>query len=328
MDMYDVKKTKSPAISAIRFLAMLSIIACHFCQYFDNEWAWWLNVGVQIFFILSGYLYGNKEISEPIGWLKRQFLKILIPYYIFLIPTIFIYNIVSPESLNMVSLVGSLFAVGTIKGIGHLWFVSSILFCYLVTPYLVSIRNYILYKSLVKQFILLLFLLVIILVVGAFTKSFYPGNISCYIVGFFIAVYIKKYGLGLIQHMTIVSFILCLLSNSIYVYIRYIKKMDIHGIGYVTSYSHLFLALFIVLFLMILFKNIQNYSILNWSDKYSYEIYLVHQLFILSPLTLLTLTNSVVINIFVTVVFIFLFGYILGVVNGCVKDKMTKSGVL
>ena len=213
-----MNRTKSPTISAIRMCAMLSIVACHFCQYYENELAWWLNVGVQIFFILSGYLYGNKDIPESIGWLKRQFLKILIPYYLFLFPTILLYIIESPESLTISSLIGSLFTVRTIKGIGHLWFVSSILFCYIVTPYLVALRDYVLHKSYVKQVITLIILLGIIAIVGIFTRSFFPGNISCYIVGFFIAVYIKRYGLQIIKKLVIISIIPCLLSNFIYIY--------------------------------------------------------------------------------------------------------------
>ena len=63
---------KNLTISMIRLLAMLSIIACHFCQYYNNEWAWWLNVGVQVFFIISGYLYGNKSVSSPGPWLKND----------------------------------------------------------------------------------------------------------------------------------------------------------------------------------------------------------------------------------------------------------------
>lgn len=50
---------------------------------------------------------------------------------------------------------------------------------------------------------------------------------------------------------------------------------------------------------------------LDYSDKYSYEIYLVHQLFILSPLTLLTTTNNSIINVSLTILVIFLSGYFL-----------------
>lgn len=54
------------AISYIRLLSMVLIISCHFMQYFEMELAWWLNVGVQIFFTMSGFLYGKKEIDRPI----------------------------------------------------------------------------------------------------------------------------------------------------------------------------------------------------------------------------------------------------------------------
>ena len=47
-------------ISLIRFISTIMIVSCHFLQYFNLELAWWLNVGVQIFFIMSGFLYGNK----------------------------------------------------------------------------------------------------------------------------------------------------------------------------------------------------------------------------------------------------------------------------
>ena len=62
---------------------------------------------------------------------------------------------------------------------------------------------------------------------------------------------------------------------------------------------------------MIWFKNIKESWFLEYSDKYSYEIYLVHQLFILSPLTLLTTTNNSIINVSLTIFVIFLSGYIL-----------------
>lgn len=57
-------------------IATIFIVACHFLQYYQNGLSQWLNVGVQIFFILSGVLYGNKELGEPASWLIRQYLKI------------------------------------------------------------------------------------------------------------------------------------------------------------------------------------------------------------------------------------------------------------
>lgn len=56
------------AISAVRLIAMVMIIACHILQYYKLELAWWLNVGVQIFLIISGFLSGIKTINDPIDF--------------------------------------------------------------------------------------------------------------------------------------------------------------------------------------------------------------------------------------------------------------------
>lgn len=53
------------AISYSRFIAMVMIVLCHFFQFYNNELAWWFNVGVQIFLIISGFLYGMKSIEDP-----------------------------------------------------------------------------------------------------------------------------------------------------------------------------------------------------------------------------------------------------------------------
>ncbi len=307
---------ESPTISLIRMLAMLSIIACHFCQYYDNEWAWWLNIGVQVFLILSGYLYGNKDIPDAIGWLKRQFTKILVPYYLFLIPTIIAYFFATPESLGVSSVIGSLFTVNTIKGIGHLWFISAILFCYIVTPYLVAFRNYILQTTLTKQICLIFALFLVVTVVGVWTNSFFPGNICCYMLGYFISVLAKKYGSKVISLSFLLSILPCIASNAIYIYLKYFKGMEMQGpLSHITSYSHMFLALSIVTLFMILFKNVSYNNVFKWSDNYSYEVYIVHQLFILSPFTILTLTSSKSLNIVIALLVILFSGYLLGLLN-------------
>ena len=306
------REGKIPVISFIRMLSMLSIIACHICQYYDNEWAWWLNVGVQVFFILSGYLYGNKDIVEPIAWIKLQFIKILV----FLVPIIIAYLFVAPELLGVFSVIGSLFTVSTIKGIGHLWFVSAILFCYLVTPYLTAFRNYILQKTLIKQVCLIFALFLVITIVGVWTNSFFPGNICCYMLGFFISVFAKKYGSRVINISFFLSILPCIASNAIFIFLKYFKGIDMQGsFSHITSYSHMFLALTIVTPLMILFKNIKYYKVFEWSDDYSYEVYIVHQLFILSPFTLLTFTSNYFLNILIVLSVILFSGYMLGFLN-------------
>lgn len=73
-------RSQSTAISYLRVLALIMIVSCHFLQKLDNKWAWVLNIGVQIFFLISGYLYGFKQIDNWILWLIKRIRKVYIPY--------------------------------------------------------------------------------------------------------------------------------------------------------------------------------------------------------------------------------------------------------
>ena len=304
---------KNSTISMIRLLAMLSIIACHFCQYYNSEWAWWLNVGVQVFFIISGYLYGSKSMDEPILWLKKRFVKILTPYYIFLTLAMIGYIIVSPDILGAGNIVSSYLVVGTIKGISHLWFVSYILFCYIITPYLAAIRDYLSDKNLLFSIgsvvvIFGVYSIIEILVNGYFR----PGRVGCYILGYFTAVLVNRIGSKSLHLCFWISLIPTVISNYVYCHIHYLQGLEMKGtLAHITDFSHAFLGYSLTMLLMLVFIKIKGSRILVYSDKYSYEIYLVHQLFILSPLTLLTTTNNSIINVSLTILVIFLSGYML-----------------
>ena len=306
---------KIPALSTLRLFAMILIISCHFCQFYGSEWAWWLNVGVQIFFVLSGFLYGSKNINEPIEWLIKQFVKILIPYYAFLFIVIALYAIACPQNLPIVNVIGSFFCISTLKGIGHLWFVGNILFCYLLTPYLAAFMEYCKKWGIVKVKLLFIMLVIccIISVVGVFTQAYFrPGNILCYIAGYFISVFYQQYGLKAITRLLWLSLPFTLFSNMAYVYEKYVLHNPMNGIWiHLTDYSHLFLGLTLTLLLMLLFNHIRMNTILSWSDKYSYTVYLVHQLFILSPMTLLNVFDAKIYSLTLTIFIIFISGVLL-----------------
>ena len=64
-----------------------------------------------------------------------------------------------------------------------------------------------------------------------------------------------------------------------------------------TTYSHLLLGVMIFILLHKFVQLNKEYTILKLSDKYSYHIYLVHQFFILSPFTVMTLTGYSTLNV-------------------------------
>ena len=64
---------KDWSISTIRMLAMCSIVACHLCQLYGLPAAWVLNIGVQVFLMISGWLYGLRpDFSDIRNWYAKR----------------------------------------------------------------------------------------------------------------------------------------------------------------------------------------------------------------------------------------------------------------
>lgn len=315
---------KSHCISAIRLVAMLMIIMCHICQYYDSLWAWWLNVGVQMFFVISGLLYGSKQITHPVEWFLYNAKKILIPYYLFLVPVIVLYYIFSPVDISLGSTIRSLLCIGTIDGIGHLWFVGYILFCYFITPILFEMTKYLKDRSIWYSLSFIFIFELLFYVLGIFTNFYFRADrILCYITGFFVPFLIRKNGTVIMQYILYMAIPAAIISKVIYLYIV-ATHPEMKGLSQVEGMSHLFLGLSLTLGLMYLFKSVRPMKILSFSDKYSYTIYIVHQLFILSPFTLMTVTHNVGVNIIIVLLTITLSGIILNTIATTTNNIVSK----
>ncbi|HBA69387.1 MAG TPA: hypothetical protein DCZ40_08530, partial [Lachnospiraceae bacterium] len=81
------------------------------------------------------------------------------------------------------------------------------------------------------------------------------------------------------------------------------------------KYNHVLLGVGIYLLLYEVFNRIHfkklSTHILEIADKYSYEIYLVHQFFILGPLSLMQLTSCIPLNILIVIMCIVMAAYAL-----------------
>lgn len=283
------------SISVIRGISMLCIVLCHIMQYLEWELAWWFNVGVQIFLCISGYLYGKKEISQWGEFLKKGFKKILAGYYIVFIPAaVILCFVIGSDSVNQVIM--GLLLNKTLSGGGHLWFVPTILFCYCITVFLSLIFPKREREG--KRFIKLGILWILgFVVIDLFIPFFNPAWVFCYCLGYY---------LGRVEDQKVyrrVSVILCiaaLLCNGCQILCDYVfhVKLPLHSIF--CNYSHVLLGAALFVLLRCVFRNIGERKILRVSDKYSYEVYLVHQFFILGPMSLMELTQSTVLNLLVT----------------------------
>ena len=186
-------REKDYSLSFVRFIAMLMIVFCHIFQYFDSWIAQFLNVGVQMFLFLSGYLHANRNDNRLLFLFKKT-KRLLLDYYVYLVPVLMIimsYNIINMSYKDAVNL---LTLSGTIHELGHLWFVPTILVCYFLTPLFWDILD-----SDYGRRPIFLFCIVNIVVFVFFQMvlkcSIKPAWIICYFLGMFvhnIYIYISR----------------------------------------------------------------------------------------------------------------------------------------
>lgn len=80
-----MKEDKYSFATWLRVFAMVLILLCHFFQRSNNTYldmaAQFFNVGNNIFFVLSGFLFGiqNKKYNSIFLWYKKRIKRIYIP---------------------------------------------------------------------------------------------------------------------------------------------------------------------------------------------------------------------------------------------------------
>lgn len=160
---------------------------CHFFQHYGNELAWWFNVGVEVFFIISGFLYGQKEIDNTIDFYKKRMIKIIFPVWIYLLFFTAFMFVVNRSYVSGRNIYNAFWGSVPYKGLEHLWFVPYIMFCYFITPLLEIIRKRTAKnKSSINVFLFLAFIFIWELAYHSYKFYFQPYLVACYIAGYFL----------------------------------------------------------------------------------------------------------------------------------------------
>lgn len=305
-------------ISVARFCAMCMIIMCHIVQRDNISLAFlghkiyyyhWLNVGVQCFLFISGYLYGNKRTVNILNHYKKCFSKILVDYYLYIIPLIFIIvatNVWSWE-VTREDIFKLITFSGHTQGFGHLWFIKNILFCYLMTPILlelISSLNNKWFEFKIVAIGILFHVLIIFLFPG-----FKPACFVCFWLGMAWSQ-AKIRNRGGWQQSAISLFVLLLIVEVIMFFFNINVNCRSVFIG-VDNYCHNMLGISIVMLICSVCNqdNLQIQfvkRILKWSDKYSYDVYLVHFVFFWSPLDVLRRIDNRLLAIVVALLLTFI----------------------
>lgn len=320
------KIERNISIQIIRIFAMLLIIICHFCNYSTNKFiqplGQFFDVGVFIFILISGYLYGNKNIKNNFKWIFDRVKKIWLPSFIFSLFVIFLTMAITDVvdlKYVFIYLFNMQYFLGGINGANHLWFISVIIICYLLVPLFHKHK----YQVITKFNYIFLFTLIFSIFVGFFSKIY--GLLSFYILTFYIGYFIRNN-----ENFFNIRYAFFAISFVIGIIIRLLGKILLDDtLFYVTTIvgiTHIIIAVSLFCVLYKLFNKLSYkqedlvYKIINFFDNLSYYIFIVHYMFIVGPVSIMDITNNVVVNLLIYSFMIVASAYALRIVT----DTFTK----
>lgn len=304
----DRKSNRQEFVGYLRVFAMLLIVLCHLSSESTNgiilKMAQFFNVGVEIFFLISGYLFGLKIISgEYKKWYWKRAKRIFPSYYLFLMILFLIYLIKGMEVdvihwiIQLINLQGSEIYV---HGAEHLWFLTVLMFCYIITPILDLLRQ----KISPKQGVLLFGGCVLAQVIMTY---FVYQQLGIYMlkINIFIFAYIcgaNHTKLSNMKHKMLTGCILGSVGVCGRLLGRFLVDESVLYNVMIVGITQSMLAVALLLLFMQLFRQKKLGKGLTFLDNVSYEIYLVHYMFIVGPVSLMGSTGNFVLDAGIVIV--------------------------
>ncbi|MCM1309765.1 MAG: acyltransferase [Bacteroides sp.] len=280
-------KTESDALNLLRWGSTIAIVVCHLQQAVDNPWAWLFNVGVQVFFFLSGFLYGGRRIGSPLKFYCRRFTKLYLPYALWVSVAITLLCTIGGLSPEPSRIVRQYMMLGNLPGLNHLWFMMVIFVCYSLLPAIDRLCTWRLWASLVGLAIALGGLA---MVVGPSLAIW----VALYYLGYFCGRYPRIIPIAL----TVGIIGAVVIAATFGLDMALFRRTDVWG-----NVFHSCLGVIISLGVFLSVRRIEMHP--KFSHLLTigggYEVYLVHHLFILGPLSLMALSPWLSLNILIII---------------------------
>lgn len=283
----------------IRFIGVALILLCHYTEQSSssllNMSAQFFNIGVPIFIILSGFLFGVREGGKnALSWYFNRIKRIYIPYELFVV-ILAVITLLRGENIFTINwfllVLGLQGSVVGIHGAEQTWFITSLMLCYLLTP----IIRFLVLKACKSKDMTIMYAMLFLLVPSIL--SFIP---PAFVYTLFIPccwyalAYLIGYKFNMIKLTSkgaFCSFITIFFAFSI----RVIMRMYFDG-SYLydritVSYTQAIAAFCIFYIIAYLFKNRETGRLVSRVSEISFEIYLYHYMFTVGPLKLFGLTG-------------------------------------
>lgn len=299
------------------------IVICHIFQEYGNFLAFHFNVGVFTFLFISGFIFGGRNIENPVQFIKQRLKRLLIPYYLFIFAISAIYLIFFRDQWTFLSVIKNILCVqwffNGLPQVAHLWYITCIIICYLFTPLLQKLFDK-LNKASLYGFMLLLFVLL-------FIANYFSGynfiSIYAYIIGYFSSRVLMNFknDIRAYKEPIILILFLGITVETIRLFAD-IKAFPIPGV--LVETSKLIISLAIIGFCILIQKIYKRFSkIFYISDKYSYEIYLTHHIWILGILSVMDITKFAIFNVLLAIILTGISAFTLNYIS----NKIMRVGV-
>lgn len=291
------------SLQLIRVIAMFMIILDHILSRISFPMQPLIiqvtNSGVFIFLLISGFLYGKKDIDNWRKWFINRLFRICLPLWIFMVVDFIVeailWNIwdikyVFIYAFNLQGILG--FNIGGM----NLWFLTLIMICYLITPLLQRIRK----KNPTKGVGIVTLVCAMIIqavlayttdigMVGGHTLSWCTIAVGMYVAGYFVGDEIFSDKIVKFRIITFTVLAVCASGVVLFFNLKFNNQIIYDRI--IIYYGMVVIDLWICTVVYKLGKYIKGdftKRVINHLDTISYEFYIVHGL-IIASITVLVL---------------------------------------
>lgn len=284
----------------LRAVGMLMILLCHFTQQSDNSYlvmsSQFFNIGNNIFFIMSGFLFGiqGKAFNSMVQWYKKRVKRIYVPYEMMII-VLFLVHIVLGIQLNARQWGKQFLGLqgwSGVAGATHTWFITSLLICYLLTP---LISEIVLNAKENRKKIWKIIVIVFVIPIGlAYLTSSDTATIFTPVCWYTLAYILgnRFSEINLTVGKVSISFVVMCIAFAIRILCRQQFDGTIFYTLIVAGYTHAIGAFCIFFIFAYIFRNIKAPKGVESLSNISFEIYLWHYMFTDGPIKLFGLTPS------------------------------------
>lgn len=328
-------------VSYVRVLAMFFVILVHLCQQSGftpmRAMAQFFITGVTIFVLLTGYLYGLKarNINYPgsiVSWLKNRGKRILIPYYITVLFVLLMDRIVYNQKITLKHILmffsctqdffGQFFY--QIYGTGHLWYITMLILSYASIAIVLKCRKS--HKNMIYGVVISLYILQLSVTL------FVQPKIGRYL--FYIVICLSAYLYGNNRsknqiHIRTRWIVLTIVTMVVWIIRSYLWlkgcNTEIYNNLY-TYYSQGILSVWFIYTFCYLeqLRILKEVAVLKKINGISYEVFLVHFIFIDGPIKIIGCFNNLLLESVIIILLSLIAGNILALVSNLLTNRGNK----